>query len=374
MVGFGLTTALTMLCLTAVLSVVDGQSFKMKVDLLCRVQERLGKNCFIPDGVMTRSSVLGCARRCVQYAECVGFVLDGDKMCYLMQHCYNISGQCVEGDEHYTFYKRWPTKEDCLNGGLWDAQSQSCSCSGGFVGPRCERYAISCRDLYDNGYGLMERTRTLLKPPGYSAPFYTNCAILRDEIRTDVVHQTPSVGINNSRSWAEYVDGYYASDDTEVARDLWLGLEKMRHFNQVCGLTTLVLILSFKNESLDVAFHYFKLNVGGADVNYKITYYDVAITNGDQSGVTFKNCLPYGAFFSTPDADNDKDPTVHCGKTAGAGWWFSTCSPYVTCNPLGVPYETGQEALSDTRMRFDGYDIRNLATEFQHLIMYFSEN
>ncbi|CAL1542395.1 unnamed protein product, partial [Lymnaea stagnalis] len=226
--------------------------------------------------------------------------------------------------------------DGCLNGGAWSDVSETCRCCNGFVGLRCERYAESCSELMAYDY-VTFNTKTFLLSPGFSAPFQTNCAVLKaDEIRTDIVHQTIGNAINNTRTWSEYVDGYYAPENNSTERDFWLGLEKIHYLNQGGNLTKLIFVLDFGLANDSFRVKYDDVVIGGPETHYSLSY-------GQARIVTNNNNLPFSICmspntptpFSTPDADHDQDPAVNCAGAAGAGWWFRNCNFSTECNPLG---------------------------------------
>ncbi|CAL1542394.1 unnamed protein product, partial [Lymnaea stagnalis] len=257
--------------------------------------------------------------------------------CLLLQHCPGPTSTCLEVHNGLNYYKRWPNLGDCLNGGSWNAGKGTCRCYNGFVGLRCERYAESCAELFEYDYGYQFNRKTFLKPPGFTAPFQTNCAILKTSgIRTDIFHQTNVRAINNTRAWSEYVDGYYAAEDCRNESDFWLGLEKIHHFNQRGNLKQLNIMLEFKSPYDLAQLQYDDVVIGGPEANYSLSYQKFKrIDNYRTWGLTDCFSSNTSTAFSTPDADHDQDASTNCAEEAGAGWWFGTCNPSNECNPLG---------------------------------------
>ncbi|CAL1538336.1 unnamed protein product [Lymnaea stagnalis] len=159
-------------------------------------------------------------------------------------------------------------------------------------------------------------------------------------------------------------------------RDFWLGLDKIHYLNAVARLQQLNMVINLGSDLNSYTFVYTGVVVGGADTNYSLSYTDVTVvTNDTNPDGRFLNCFSGNGPvpFSTPDADHDRDLNLNCAAEAGAGWWFSQCDPNPECNPLGLHYVTGNEAVTPKRMRFNGVEMQKHAYDFTLFRMYFSD-
>ncbi|CAL1540504.1 unnamed protein product, partial [Lymnaea stagnalis] len=225
--------------------------------------------------------------------------------------------------------------EDCLHAGIWQPQSQTCQCSGGRVGLRCERFAESCKELFQMGYPAGTRRPYFIQPPGLVS-FLAYCANNSGEVRTDVFFHPAEGLLSFNRSFIDYVTGFYYN-----ISDYWIGLEKVYVFNTLTGLTNICLFIKF-NESGYFQFLFRGVTIGDASSDYSFNYTSVRYIESGAlaNNVTVSNCLPESGKatpFSAHDRDNDAELLENCAGNSGAGWWFSTCEPDPVCNPLGVP-------------------------------------
>lgn len=347
---------------------------RMASSQLCGVREKINNGCLKLARANSRS-IIECARECSLFANCEGFGVDYDLNCYTVKQCREEVSSCIRGEEtkRFKFFKLLSSPESCLNGGVRLLDKPQCKCFGGFVGLRCERYAVSCRELLNYGYEQQTRRKTYILPVNFSKPFLTHCAIHANVIRTDIAHQRANHPINNNRNWEEYESGFYSNQNNPNIVDFWLGLSKIYYLNSVLNLRNLRIEIAFNYEQSAVYFRYNDVIVAGPDQYYALSYSGVNTTRkGFSSYEQFKNCLFSTAPFSTPDKDNDMDENKHCAEEAKAGWWFSQCTPNPPCNPLGTPYETGREYVSPERMRFNDISIPNLTPPI-FFRMYFEE-
>ncbi|CAL1540503.1 unnamed protein product, partial [Lymnaea stagnalis] len=219
--------------------------------------------------------------------------------------------------------------------GSWQPQSQTCQCSGGRVGLRCERFGESCNELFQMGYPAGIRRPYFIQPSGV-APFLTHCAKNAGEVRTDVFFHPAEGLLNFNRSLSDYVTGFYYNTS-----EFWIGLEKMYVLNTLGRLTSICFYIAF-NESGNFQFLFRGVTIGDASSDYSFNYTSVKYSDFGPlaNNATISDCIPKSGKptpFSAHDTDNDAEQMENCAENSGAGWWFSTCDPDPVCNPLGAP-------------------------------------
>jgi hypothetical protein len=149
-----------------------------------------------------------------------------------------------------------------------------------------------------------------------------------------VIQRRVSNSTSFDKNWIDYKDGF-----GDLEANHWLGLDKIHDIVNKPS-TTFELYIDMEifhpDPTMRHAFsRYQSFSIADGTDDYKLTIgtLDGSSTGGD-SLVNHNQRK-----FSTPDRDNDSNPTVNCAVRFSSGWWFRNCRDSLL---NGIYYEGGQ--------------------------------
>ncbi|KAK3750036.1 hypothetical protein RRG08_027359 [Elysia crispata] len=311
---------------------------------------------------------LDCARYCSLDKLCIGYSYNYHSRqigCYLHYNCA-LSQRCdSQNCGHLVFYRRQATRSECEQAsGRWSATANSCHCSNGCVGRRCERLPESCSELALWGQTKPYPLRRMIKPPGFQQGFSVLCRTYL-AVKTALTVFLKNLSRNNYSplkcDWNKCVTGFFTQEGNT---NIWSGLEKIRYLSTVTNSKTLTLKFTLTNTG-SIKMVYRDIQIGDSSAHYALSYSTYHVENElSQTFASVHNCLPLskgsslGIPFSTPDADHDLDTGRNCAQIAGRGWWFSQCDPRPVCNPMG---DVVTQSADNEALWFSGKNVAGIA-------------
>ncbi|XP_064634955.1 fibroleukin-like [Lineus longissimus] len=220
----------------------------------------------------------------------------------------------------------------CLNGSTLDKKTLQCTCNPGWTGQRCSHRAYDCSDhYYAHMWSLTSNLVLDIQPRDSASTFKVNCDLTKSYNQgrpggyTCIQRQGWVMnGINFDRTWAEYRDGF-----GDLWWDFWAGNTKIHEItmkNSPRKYRLRVNLRGNSNNSVWAFYNDFKVNSEAE--KYRVTLtpdsYNSLRWHGDaimpgQADVDMTNNE-----FSTPDNDNDGNPTENCALGRKAGWWYGS--------------------------------------------------
>ena len=345
---------------------------------ICNTQILRSSACLTDFSVPSLTKIK-CAAQCAQMTSCSGFLWTVTS-CALQNTSCDVDSTCSDDSSGEEFYLRYIDSPVCQNDGTLDTETNQCVCVGGYVGVSCERLAVSCGELREQGYPIASLKAFTLHPEGFDAPKEFLCAQSVTEIRTFFAINTGNGGFFN-RTWDDYVNGFGVTDGNN---DYWMGLAAMHYFVSSRSIPKIRMTVTVSGGG--VTYNYVDLEVLGADQNYA-AYALLSIMNPQkdraQEAVTGAVNKTDGCFlnqkydhteFSTPERDNDMTDDYACANQSRTGWWFSGCTPNPDCNPLGMNYASGNETVQPYHIHFPFVNMQMLHDVFVRVRMFLVEN
>ncbi|KAH9520341.1 hypothetical protein Btru_060567 [Bulinus truncatus] len=114
-----------------------------------------------------------------------------------------------------------------------------------------------------------------------------------------------------NQNWFLYKHGF-----GPVCSDFWIGL---RHLHHLTSQARYELKIEMYYRGAEYYAHFDNFSIGNAASKYVLRV--VNYTGNATDHLSYSNNTP----FSTPDRDNDDNPTSSCGLTYNTGWWFKDC-------------------------------------------------
>ena len=170
-------------------------------------------------------------------------------------------------------------------------------------------YPQDCLDVLNQG-GI--KSGVYLIKPDHLAPFEVYCDMETSGGGWTVFQRRQNGSLNFFKSWY-----YYARGFGNVARDFWLGLDKIHRLTAGRAQSELrVDMEDFDHERRYAQYSSFR--VANAYLKYRLEVSGYAGTAGD--GMAYQNNRP----FSTYDQDNDAWDSSCAIEYEGA-WWYNSC-------------------------------------------------
>ncbi|XP_071100991.1 microfibril-associated glycoprotein 4-like [Haliotis cracherodii] len=273
-------------------------------------------------------SQVECAAVCSAHVQCKAFRLlptsdHAQFMCTL--HSRTLLSQTCD---KYTSTE--PDYNDimspCENGGVYSEEFGNCSCSGGYVGSRCERLMTDCAEGFELGHYVEEKMVFMIHPIGAPRPFLVYCDIGQYGARMFTMRHEGILDF--SRPWVDYKTGF-----GNLSGDFWLGLDHIHYLTNSRPMKLIVRITTrMPSDAYPERKHTYRhLTVGDESTGYVLNFNSTWAHVGTY---TLGDCLTpmRGKKFSTYDVDNDDDPGQNCAAVHQGAWWFTACGE---CNPTG---------------------------------------
>ena len=121
-----------------------------------------------------------------------------------------------------------------------------------------------------------------------------------------------------NRNWAAYRNGF-----GKFNANFWLGLQKIKDITDYDGATyELYIGLQSFHPTDTVSFAlYNSFGLGDEVSSYALSIGTIDPTNTAGDALMGHD----GQKFSTPDEDNDSNPSTNCALDLCAGWWYTSC-------------------------------------------------
>ncbi|CAK8682220.1 unnamed protein product [Clavelina lepadiformis] len=215
-----------------------------------------------------------------------------------------------------------------------------------------KRIVAKCTSIYASGSTSSGIYTIWLKERFQFIYVYCNMDLVSIKKGWTTIQKRMNGEVNFNRGWDDYVRGF-----GNPRGEYWLGLENIY---RVYRQTTIFTGDFHEFKPLEVGFHLEDWDGVKAFAEYKFFLYSSKKSNYDL--VVFRPAIISSCFsdvpieisqFSTPDVDNNKYDSHHCGQEFKSGWWwyYGSCE---TSN-LNQPYPKYKQDMTRYNMYWEGW-------------------
>ncbi|KAJ7374286.1 Fibrinogen C domain-containing protein 1 [Desmophyllum pertusum] len=297
------------------------------------------------------TSEIHCGHRCMRESKCVSFNYEDHNSS--LPHVCELSDELMQNDlqsfmakDGFSYFE---LKEpflcnavSCHNGGQCVEQCDGhpkCICAVGYTGEHCEHRLsivsnvtsttssaknnatyVNTTDGYENAESCLALKLAGVNSDGLYLINLSNTGsveVLCDQ-QTDgggwtiIQRRTSPFWLNFDRNWTEYKFGF-----GNLQGEFWLGnkiihrLLKMPHVLRIELKTR-------KSRKFGFA-EYSRVTMDGPNNKYRLKI------SGYHGNISDCGGPSNWQYFTTRDADNDKEPSKNCATEDHAGWWYKDC-------------------------------------------------